>query len=281
MKIFQTAKNGFNKEEVECFVQQLEEQITQQQSKIDVLEKELNAYRAKVQEINEKGENISIALTAAVEKAKQIEKSSFNVYTLKIQELEVLYARWERVLNELIEKYPNLDEIDNVKRLLLEFKNAIKANVKEDFRFINNQNVVTPATDPMRALLSKMNKYLDKQIDTQKKSKTTTRVRKQLPKDMQTKQSELNKLEEKSVMIKPIFNAKIEDGEKYESLVDKFLKEDATPDSAYANKITSKTGIIPEVNETGFDLKEAVNPKDDLEEIMKSFDFFGNNNSNK
>ena len=32
----------------------------------------------------------------------------------------------------------------------------------------------------------------------------------------------------------------------------------------------------PDVNESGFDLEEAVNPKDDLEEIMKSFDFYEN-----
>lgn len=30
----------------------------------------------------------------------------------------------------------------------------------------------------------------------------------------------------------------------------------------------------PEPNESGFDLKEALNPKEDLDEIMKSFDFF-------
>ena len=100
-----------------------------------------------------------------------------------------------------------------------------------------------------------------------------------LSKDMQTKQTELNKLEEKSVMIKPIYEAHIKDGEKYESLVDKFLSEDAKPDSAYASIITSKAGILPRANETGFDLKEAVNPKDDLEEIMKSFDFFNGNNA--
>ena len=139
-------------------------------------------------------------------------------------------------------------------------------------------NVVTPATDPMRALLTKMNSYLDKQVTQDKPPKTKPRIRKQLPADMQTKQSELNKLEEKSVMIKPIYESKLNEGEKYESLLDKFLSQDATPDSAYANKITAKARVMPEANETGFDLKEAVNPKQDLEEIMKSFDFFVNAN---
>ena len=91
---------------------------------------------------------------------------------------------------------------------------------------------------------------------------------------MQQKQSELNKLEEKSAMIKPIYQSKIAEGEKYDSLLDKFLSEDATLDSAYANKITKHEKL--QKNETGFDLKEAINPKEDLEEIMKSFDFFNN-----
>lgn len=272
MKEFQTAKNGYNKDEVEAYLNEVQDKLNLKDQAIAKLESELSSYRAQDNEIKQKGENIAIALTAAVEKAKQIEKSSYNVYNLKIQELEILYARWERVLNELVEKYPKLDEIDNVKKLMIEFRNAIKSNLKEDFRFINVQNS-NSSEDPMRALLSKMNSYLDKQLDNNKKPKTKPRIRKQLPKDMQTKQSELNKLEEKSLMIKPIYNAHIEDGEKYESLVDKFLTEDVVPDSAYANKLTgAKTS--PVLDDSGFDLKEAVNPKDDLEEIMKSFDFF-------
>ena len=34
-------------------------------------------------------------------------------------------------------------------------------------------------------------------------------------------------------------------------------------------------------NETGFDLKEAINPKEDLDEIMKAFDFFNDNKKKK
>ena len=40
----------------------------------------------------------------------------------------------------------------------------------------------------------------------------------------------------------------------------------------YNKKFASES--YPTVNESGFDLKEAVNPKEDLSEIMKSFDFF-------
>lgn len=273
MKDFQSARNGYNKEEVNTYIEDLEDQLNQKDIKIQSLEKSLTTYQSKEKDIKEKGENISIALTAAVEKAKQIESSSKNVYNLKIEELNILYARWEKVLNEIVKKYPNLDEIDNVKKLLAEFKSNLKNNLKEDFKFVG-ATPVTQDSDPMRALLGKMNTYLDKQVIEKKEPKTKTHIRKQLPKDMLQKQTELNKLEEKATMIKPIYEARIEKGEKYESLLDKFLTEDAAPDSVYANKLTAKAGVMPEANESGFDLKEAVNPKDSLETIMKSFDFF-------
>ncbi|MBE7074575.1 MAG: hypothetical protein E7376_01145 [Clostridiales bacterium] len=274
MKEFQTMRNGYNKNEVDAYISELEEQILQKNAKIEQLNSAINTYQEKEKDINEKSQNISIALTAAVEKAKQIENSSKNVYNLKIEELQILYARWEKVLNELVQKYPNLDEIDNVKKLLLDFKAAIKASLKEDFKFTNSNVSVMKESDPMRALLGKMNTYLDKQVAEKKEVKTKTHARKQLSTDMLTKQTELNKLEEKSTMIKPIYNARLEDGEKYNSLLDKFLTEDAPTDSVYANKLTSKVAIMPPQNESGFDLKEAVNPKDSLEAIMKSFNFF-------
>ena len=273
MKEFQTSKNGYNKEEVKAYVSNIEKELAACKNQVAMLNKELVGFRMKEREIKEKEGNISIALTAAIERAKQIEKSSSNVYKLKLQELQILYARYERVLNEIVDKYPALDEIDNVKKLMADFKNAVKNSVKEDFRFATISTNTT-STDPMRQLLLKMNSGLDKQLSNGVDSKIAQRPRKPIPKDMQTKQSELSRLEEKSTMIKPIYDAKIKDGEKYESLVDKFLTEDAGVDSAYASKLTAKVGAMPDVNESGFDLKEAVNPKEDLEEIMKSFDFF-------
>ena len=127
MKQFQSARNGYNKEEVDSYVQDMQLLLEEKNAEIDKLNRSLEKYIQTEKDIAEQGENISIALTAAVEKAKQIEKSSKNVYKLKIEELEILDARWEHVLNELIQKYPNLDEIDNVKKLLLDFKSSINS----------------------------------------------------------------------------------------------------------------------------------------------------------
>jgi len=277
MKQFATSKNGFNKEEVQKYIQELENKLEEKESNIIELKNKMQKYVDSESIMKEKEENISIALTAAVEKAKQIEKSSRNVYLLKIQELEILYKRWENVLNEMIVKYPNLDEVDNVKKLLNDFKSTLKTNLKEDFKFTSISNHIEKSQDPMKDLINKINSYLGKHIETKKEPKVKPKIRKQLSMDILNKQTELNKLEEKATVIKPIYNAKIEKGEKYENLLDKFLTQEAVPDSAYANIITAKTGVVPsDINDSGFDLKEAVNPKDSLETIMKSFDFFNN-----
>ena len=272
MKEFQTVKNGYNKEQVNDYITNLEEKLEFKQQEIVSLSKDLEKYLKQEKDLNEKESNVSIALTAAVEKAKQIENSSQNVYKLKIEELQILYARWEKVLNEIVDKYPNLDEVDNVKKLLKQFGNAIKSNLKEDFRFTNSSN--DNRVDAMRELLRKMGSNLDRQMDGGVDIRTIKRPRKPIMTDMKNKQSELNRLEEKSAMIKPIFATKLKDDNAQSSPVDRFLTESVDETNAYASKITSRVGVLPDANESGFDLKEAINPKDDLEEIMKSFDFF-------
>ena len=274
MKEFQTAKNGYSKDEVREYITHLEEKLEFKEQEVLALSKDLEKYIKEEKQLKEKQSNISIALTAAVEKAKQIEKSSGNVYKLKIEELQILYARWERVLNEIVDKYPNLDEVDNVKRLMQQFSNAIKSDLKEDFRFVNQSRISKP--DPMRELLKKMGSNMDRQLDNLAEIRSIKRPRKPIMPDIKNKQSELNRLEEKSSMIKPIFDTRIRDNSSNFSPVDKFLTEEADVTNAYASKIASKVSVMPEANESGFDLKEAVNPKEDLEEIMKSFDFFNN-----
>ena len=97
---FSVAKNGYNKKEVELYIKDLLTKVEDLEQKNQKLENELKFYQGQKKEIKEKNESISIALTAAVEKAKQIEKSSNNVYKLKIQQLNLLYSKWEKLLIE-------------------------------------------------------------------------------------------------------------------------------------------------------------------------------------
>ncbi len=270
---FSVAKNGYNRKEVELYIKDLLTKVDDLEQKNQKLENELKFYQSQKNEIKEKNESISIALTAAVEKAKQIEKSSNNVYKLKIQQLNLLYSKWEKLLDEIIDKYPQIEQVENVQQLLTKFKDDIKNTLKDDFKLCSITSPVKTDNDTIRLLLKKLNTYpKDEPV------KTVKVERKQLSKDMLTSQTELNRIEDKASLIKPIcntsLNEKMTDGE---DLADKFLEDDSIENNAYANIITSKVGAIPEVNETGFDLKEAINPKDDLDEIMKAFDFFDPN----
>ena len=270
---FSVAKNGYNKKEVELYIKDLLTKVEDLEQKNQKLENELKFYQGQKKEIKEKNESISIALTAAVEKAKQIEKSSNNVYKLKIQQLNLLYSKWEKLLDEIVDKYPQIEQVENVQQLLTKFKDDIKNTLKDDFKLCSITSPVKTDNDTIRLLLKKLNTYpKDEPI------KTVKVERKQLSNDMLTTQTELNRIEDKASLIKPIcntsLNEKTTDGE---DLADKFLEDDSIENNAYANIITSKVGAIPEVNESGFDLKEAINPKDDLDEIMKAFDFFDPN----
>lgn len=265
---FSTVKNGYNKKEVDLYIQDLNTRIAELEQTSGKEKKELENYRKKDKELNDKQNSISVALTAAVEKAKQIEKSSENVYKLKIQQVNLLYAKWEKLLNVILEKYPQIEEVENVKKLLKDFKNNIKTTLKDDYKVYSSNSPVKTDNDTIRLLLQKLGSY-SKDAPT----KTIKVERKQLSKDMLNSQTELSRIEDKAPLIKPIYENNLQDNE-YENLADKFLSQDDHEDTAYSNIITSKSRAVPEVNETGFDLKEAVNPKDDLDEIMKAFDFF-------
>ncbi len=266
---FSSSKNGYNKKEVDLYIVDLHQHISDLETQNRMLSQKLDKYLGKDKEIDDKNKSISIALTAAVEKARQIERSSKNVYKLKIQQLGLLYEKWEKLLNIILEKYPQIEEIENVNKLLTEFKDNIKSTLKEDYKLYSISTPMKNDTDKIKSLINKLSSYSNK--DSLKEVKVE---RKQLPKDMLSAQTELSRIEDKAPLIKPIYDGKEKlDGE-YDNLADKFLSENDEQNNAYANIITSKVRAVPEVNESGFDLKEAINPKEDLDEIMQAFDFY-------
>ena len=78
--------------------------------------------------------------------------------------------------------------------------------------------------------------------------------------------------EEKS-NIKPIADVELAQNENYDSPLEKFLQEESQEHS-YDKFLSKNPNNSLEPNESGFDLKEAVNPTEDLEEIMKAFNFY-------
>lgn len=267
---FSNQKNGYNREEVDKFLAEL---AKEKEQLINEKDEEIAKLKSEISDIKGKSDSIALALTAAVDKAKDIEESSKNIYKLKIEQLTILYTKWETLLNEMLRKYPAISEVSNVKEDMLKLKNSINSALKDDFNVeIMNTN---PATDPIRALLNKLTGLKAKSL--QDKKERQVKIERKVKVSAEDK-TELVKLEEKAPNIKPIIDIKLSenDNNKYENLVDKFLDSDDENDSAFAKSLTvnkpTTSAFVP--NETGFDLNECINPTDDLTEIMKSFDFY-------
>ncbi|MGI5842387.1 MAG: hypothetical protein ACOX6H_03775, partial [Christensenellales bacterium] len=269
---FSTSKHGYDMSEVDEAVSSLKTEVNVWKERALKAEADYIQLKEKENEIKKSGENIALALTAAIEKAKQIEASSKNVYKLKIQQISILYDRWEMLLNEILQKYPLLEDSNNIKKMLDDFKGTIEKVVTQNFEQMASFDA-NPKTDSMRILLSKMSKN---RAENSQRENIAKIKRSNLSNDLKQGKTELLRLEEKAVMIKPITDITLEKGEGYETLADKFLKdEEISTETRYTNFMSKAIGgnDFPSPNESGFNLKEAVNPKDDLDEIMKSFDF--------
>ena len=234
--MFSHQKDGYNQKEVETKINDLLSELT-------------NLHRAM-----EEKDKLNIGLANALKKSKEIEASSQNLYELKIQKMLILYKNLAKSFNTLFTLYPQIEELDDIKKSFDKFSEAAISTLRiEDNKTIND--TVNTENDTIRLLLNKMSAY--PATDTQM-PKRTANIRR---KDSRTPP--------KDAQISKVLHVD-ENADGYESPADKFLESGETENNAYAKMLSHEGDYSP--NESGFDLKEAVNPKDDLSEIMKAFD---------
>jgi len=245
--MFLIEKDGYNKAEVDKKIASLTLSITNLKHSIEEKDK------------------LNLGLANALEKAKQIEASASNLYSLKIQKIIVLYHSLEKSFANLFKLFPQVAEFTDIRKLFDEFAKTIETSLKPDLTKNINSPVKTE-NDTIRLLLNKMSNYSTNSTNKSNKIKEASLKRKDTKTDVYF---------EKPSLIKPISNLELDKDEDFETIADKFLDSKGKVDSEYAKKIANnkKTDLYPEPNESGFDLKEAINPKEDLSEIMKSFNF--------
>ncbi len=183
----------------------LKAMLEEHRESIKRLTNEIKSHEAKEQ-------SISSAILFAVERSNQWDNSMRKLYELGIQRSRLLYARMERVLNELYVKYPELKKESKLKDMADKFKTIVSGNdVSKGF----DAEVVTGKNeDPIRKLLNNIISYID--------DKKPTRT---LPRQQGVA-----------------------------SALDAINSEYATTPSS-----------------SGFNINEALNPTEDLEDILKSF----------
>ena len=282
MSDFEIVKNGYDQKEVDKYildlVQDNEKKLHDQKLRISDLKRELEATKSELKTFKDKNNDISDALVVAVETAKQIENSSKNIYQLEIKRIRTLYDKWQGFLEDLMKKYPDLQVEYDTKRLLKVFEEDINNILKQNQKSIEQKQMIEDMDTNsigLKLLINKMSSATKNNQTVQYETKNSVHriVRNPRPSEKTIIENDVSAAitdEMERLKIKPIANTELKKGENYENLVDKFLSED---DGDYKNNAYSKVFLAKEKND-GFNLKEAVNPTEDLEDIMKSFSFY-------
>ncbi len=255
--IFSKQKNGYNKDEVDNYIQMLkndyEDRLAKQKDRIFQLKEENETIR--------NNDTSMENLVSVVEKARQIESSSKNIFELENRKLKIIIGRLE-VLAQKVEKCLSNDERVSVISEIEGLKSTI-----DHICSTNSENI--DSINPVRRLLAKM--YISN-------SEEKEEVKNDNRENISVPEATTLKVGDVKVVRKSIKKTDSADGR-----FDNFLNVDSDLTNfekimfngkKRKNIITDKPGY-PTPNESGFDLKEAVNPKDNLNEIMKAFDFFG------
>ena len=237
MANFKIIKKGYSQLEVDSYIERL---VYDYESRLAEQKDRIFYLKDQLEKFTSNSDNeLMTSLVSAVERARLIENSSKNIYELETKKLNLLYTKMENLLND-----ENVYNERSVKKELLALIKDCRSSLENNVQKQKQNLMESTSGDPVKRLLTKMiglNKIPSEQHEPLPTTKTESKenVRKIEPKHTEKLDSifELNRL------------------------IDEQPKR-------------SSTKIQEVEEESGFDLKEALNPKEDLEEIMKAFDFY-------
>ena len=228
----------YTKEEVDAVINSLnaehEKTLMEERLKLLEAEKKIMALKQKWEEVEVREKNI----VSALQSFKKLQnEGNRNIELLKGEQLRMIYLSLQSFLQELNTRYPGILLSSSYKKLASDIETVLaKTEAKRE-------EIIETGTenDPMRLLLLKM------------QDKRTT---------ASPREVKVERIIDRPSQIKPVCEMELQEDDKYDNLVDKFLS--TRPEEPRVNTIQS----------SGFDLKEAVSPTQDLSEIMKAFDFY-------
>ena len=291
MANFKIIKKGYSQLEVDSYIERLkndyESKLAEQKDRIFYLKDQID-------KLTSSSDNeLVTSLVSAVEKAKLIENSSKNIYELETKKLSLLYTKMENLLKD-----ENIYNDRSVKQELLLLIKDCRKSLENNISMQDQNLKESTMGDPVKRLLSKMigfNKIATDRIPSEREvvieEKQTIKPPIKIVPATEDNKKDLNYSSTKIFQTK-----KVESKEKVQTNVqnefNKFLSEDSNLNGANFENIMFQNkkknngsnyvlgGDLGDYspNESGFDLKEAINPKEDLDEIMKAFDFFNDDN---
>ena len=261
MAKFDVNKKGYDVEQVDSFINKLtlkyEEKLSEQKDRVFSLKNEISLMQEKLENYKDKDKQISQALVYAVEKAEQIEGNASKLYDLEVRRLRLLYSQWQDILGRLkVEDLPKdfAGEIDKFTKTIAD---VLLQNSKIGGNVIR-KDLHKNSNDYVRNILNKMDYAINgEQNQTQKKVLANMSVENEKE---STRLFDLSKKLDK-ITVKGAGN-----------MAENYLNSDEEYSSAYSRAITRR--MPKKSSDEGFNLDDVLNPKEDLDEIMKAFDFF-------
>lgn len=247
--MFASELNGYNRAEVDRFIAKLkaEHETAMMEEKLKVLESErkLLDYKNKNLDIENREKNIKSALDAF---RRFQDEGNNNIKSLHYEQIKMIHAQLQILYRELTIQFSGVQNSQAFKKIFVDLETILKQ--AENCEKMEITSPTKTENDSMRMLLNKMQGYRSKGQD--------------LPREIK-----ITRASDGKNQIRPVCDIKLEENDQYDTLADKFL-------STKPAEIEERR-IRQEMIASGFDLKEAINPKDDLAEIMKAFDFYAGN----
>lgn len=269
MAKFDVTKKGYDVEQVDNFINKLsvryEEKLSEQKDRVFSLKNELAVMEERLKSYRDKDKQISQALMYAVEKAEEVESNASKLYDLEIKRLKLLYKKWADVATLLSTiEMPNdvkMQVVDLSKTIaqVLEQNNKIGVNMIRKDLHKNSDNYIKNLLNKMDYAINSKPKQAPRQVLSSMSAET------------EKENARIIDLSGKLDKIKATGKG---------SMADNYLNSEEDLSSPFASTLV-KGKSKHKKSESGFDLEDALNPKEDLDEIMRAFDFFIDENDEK
>ncbi len=274
MARFDINKKGYDTEQVDSFINKLslkyEERLAEQKDRVFSLKNELAVMEERLNNYRDKDKQVSQALVFAVEKAEQIESNASKLYDLEVKRLRLLYKQWQDIISNIAASAVSKETIKDLQEFTKTINEVLEQNTKIGGNLIR-KDLHKNSNDYIKNLLNRM----DYAINVKPKQPPTLPV-KPVKVSMAT---ETEKENNRMIDLSGKLNKIRVKGSTKGSMAENYLNSDEDMESVFARTMTRKTA--PQKKESGFDLEDALNPKEDLDEIMKAFDFFIENQDNE
>ena len=269
MAKFDINKKGYDTEQVDEFINKLsvkyEEKLSEQKDRVFALKNELSLMEDRLANYKDKDKQISQALIFAVEKAEQIENNASKLYDLEIKRMRLLYKQWE----DVVMKISMCDIPSILKKEVSDFSKTISEVLEQNNRIGGNvirKDLHKNSDNYIRNLLNKM----DYAFNSKNKNANSQNILNEMSQETEKENNRIIDLSGKLDKIKVKGSG---------NMAENYLNsDDDDENNAFAKTLMRKKDKNP--SESGFDLEDALNPKEDLDEIMKAFDFFIENENN-